>query len=92
MISRLCRLSEKVTTSGESLLPVQEQLLIEGRIALQMLCGNVALNALENIRCRREAVGAAPGKILVPPLGLNAENKWAPCLWAVTAGVATSTS
>jgi FkbM family methyltransferase len=38
------------------------------RIVYQMLCGNVALNALDNVLVYNYAVGRAPGAITVPPV------------------------
>ena len=38
------------------------------RIVYQMLCGNIALNALDNVFAHNTAVGRAPGSISVPPV------------------------
>ena|SRR5713226_5117790 len=38
------------------------------RRLFQMLCGNVALNALENVHCYQRCVGSVSSEILVPPL------------------------
>ena len=38
------------------------------RFIHQMLCGNVALNALRNVRALHAAAGAEPGSITVPPI------------------------
>jgi len=38
------------------------------RLLFQMLCGNVALNALANVRAHPYAVGRAPGTVRVPVL------------------------
>ncbi|HTL26025.1 MAG TPA: FkbM family methyltransferase [Burkholderiales bacterium] len=38
------------------------------RLAFQMLCGNVALNGLENVRAYQAALGASSGEIQVPGL------------------------
>jgi FkbM family methyltransferase len=36
------------------------------RLLFQMICGSLALNAVTNVFCMNEALGAAPGKIAVP--------------------------
>jgi FkbM family methyltransferase len=36
------------------------------RLLFQMICGSLALNAMTNVFCMNEAVGAAPGKVAVP--------------------------
>jgi FkbM family methyltransferase len=36
------------------------------RLLFQMICGSLALNAITNVFCMNEAVGAAPGKVAVP--------------------------
>jgi FkbM family methyltransferase len=36
------------------------------RLLFQMICGSLALNAVTNVFCMNEAVGAAPGKLAVP--------------------------
>src|SRR5262249_40563429 len=36
------------------------------RVVFQLLCANVALNALSNVRTQQAAVGKAPGTITVP--------------------------
>jgi FkbM family methyltransferase len=36
------------------------------RLLFQMICGSLALNAVTNVFCMNEAVGAAPGKVAVP--------------------------
>jgi FkbM family methyltransferase len=41
------------------------------RQVFQMLCGNVALNSLDNVHCLNQAVGSEPGKIPVPRLDYN---------------------
>jgi FkbM family methyltransferase len=38
------------------------------RIIYQMLCGNIALNAIDNIIAHNSAVGCATGSITVPPV------------------------
>jgi FkbM family methyltransferase len=38
------------------------------RMVFQMLCANLALNALPNVHARQAALGAAAGSIVVPPL------------------------
>lgn len=41
------------------------------RQVFQMLCGNVALNSLDNVHCLNRAVGSKPGEIPVPRLDYN---------------------
>jgi FkbM family methyltransferase len=36
------------------------------RILFQSLCGNMALNSIPNVFCFQQAVGSAPGQIIVP--------------------------
>lgn len=36
------------------------------RLAFQMLCGNIAINCLTNVRCMQQAVGDAPGQTNAP--------------------------
>ncbi|HEY2413449.1 MAG TPA: FkbM family methyltransferase [Pirellulaceae bacterium] len=43
------------------------------RALFQVLCGNMALNSITNVECRREALGEKPGKIRVPPLDYSQE-------------------
>jgi FkbM family methyltransferase len=38
------------------------------RRLFQMLCGNIALNGLENVFCHAQAVGDTPGEIAIPQL------------------------
>lgn len=38
------------------------------RLVFQMLCGNVALNSLDNVHCLNKAVGRSPGRIGIPKL------------------------
>jgi FkbM family methyltransferase len=38
------------------------------RRLFQMLCGNVALNGIENVVCHARAVGDAPGEVAIPQL------------------------
>jgi FkbM family methyltransferase len=38
------------------------------RIVFQMLCGNIALNALDNVFVHNSGVGSAPGSITVPSI------------------------
>ena len=40
------------------------------------LCGNVALNALDQVRCQQSAVGDSPGQIQVPELDYSRENNF----------------
>lgn len=46
------------------------------RIVFQTLCANVALNSLTNVHCFQEAVGAAPGTAIVPPIDYRQENNF----------------
>ena len=46
------------------------------RIPFQILCGNVALNELGNVRALPQAVGAAAGKIKIPPLDYAGRNNF----------------
>ena len=46
------------------------------RIVFQTLCANVALNGCANVYARQEAVGAAPGEILVPFLPPTQRNNF----------------
>lgn len=41
------------------------------RLVFQMLCGNVALNSLDNVHCLNKAVGKAAGRIAIPKLDYN---------------------
>jgi FkbM family methyltransferase len=43
------------------------------RALFQVLCGNMALNSITNVECRREALGEKAGKIRVPPLDYSQE-------------------
>jgi len=38
------------------------------RRLFQMLCGNIALNALDNVSCHQQAVGRASGSVSIPKL------------------------
>lgn len=38
------------------------------RLIYQMLCGNVAINALLNVTCVNAVVGASPGEVTIPTL------------------------
>jgi FkbM family methyltransferase len=46
------------------------------RIIYQTLCGNMALNSIQNAYCFHAAVGAAPGHIVVPQLDFNRSNNF----------------
>jgi FkbM family methyltransferase len=46
------------------------------RVIFQLLCANVALNELFNVRTFASAVGSRPGSIKVPPLNYAAENNF----------------
>jgi len=46
------------------------------RVIFQTLCANVTLNSLLNVDCRWQAVGAAPGTLLVPSLDYEKENNF----------------
>jgi FkbM family methyltransferase len=46
------------------------------RILFQILCGNVALNELDNVRALPVAVGRAAGRIRVPPLDYRGTNNF----------------
>lgn len=46
------------------------------RIVFQTLCANLALNSRTNTFCRQEALGDAPGSLVVPPLNYDAENNF----------------
>jgi len=42
----------------------------------QMLCGNVALNALTNVRCFPYALGADHGEVRIPPIDFGKEDNF----------------
>lgn len=46
------------------------------RIVFQTLCANMALNGRTNVHCEPEAVGEAPGHIVVPLLDYNSEQNF----------------
>lgn len=46
------------------------------RTVYEILCANMALNGRRNVRCRCEALGAAPGEIFVPTLNYDAESNF----------------
>lgn len=46
------------------------------RIVHQLLCANVALNDLVNVRCLHAAAGAAPGEIRVPHIDYARDNNF----------------
>lgn len=41
------------------------------RIVFQTLCANVALNSLTQVVARQQAVGEAPGSLMIPPINPN---------------------
>lgn len=46
------------------------------RICFQTLCANLAVNSIPNVAARQEAVGNAPGSIVVPVLDFGKENNF----------------
>ena len=46
------------------------------RVIFQLLCANLALNGLFNVRTHHAAAGRQPGSLLVPPLDYRAENNF----------------
>lgn len=46
------------------------------RIVYQMLCGNIALNALDNVFAHHAAAGRAAGSIMVPPVDYAAQGNF----------------
>jgi FkbM family methyltransferase len=46
------------------------------RILFQVLCANLALNSIPNVRCLQQAVGAAAGTIAVPWIDYMSENNF----------------
>ena len=46
------------------------------RLAFQLLCGNVALNALTNVVCRHAAAGDKAGHVMVPALDPRVERNF----------------
>jgi FkbM family methyltransferase len=46
------------------------------RVIFQLLCANVALNGLFNVRTYQMGVGTAPGTLVVPPLDYAAEHNF----------------
>jgi len=46
------------------------------RVIFQLLCANVALNSLFNVRTYQAAAGRAAGTLMVPPLDYAAENNF----------------
>jgi FkbM family methyltransferase len=46
------------------------------RVVHQMLCGNIALNALDNVAALRMALGKQVGEILVPPMDYSKVNNF----------------
>lgn len=47
------------------------------RLLYYMLCGNVALNNIENVICHQKAVGKVSGTMSIPELDINANNTFA---------------
>ncbi|MGH6976862.1 MAG: FkbM family methyltransferase [Stellaceae bacterium] len=56
------------------------------RIIHQILCANVALNALPNVVTHQACIGRAAGTVLVPPLNYGAENN----IGGLTLGASTA--
>lgn len=46
------------------------------RIVFQTLCANVALNSLPNVECVHAALGAKPGKVLIPDIDYGVEGNF----------------
>ena len=46
------------------------------RLVFQLLAGNIAINSLENVDCRRACVGAQDGEAVVPALNPGVEHNW----------------
>lgn len=46
------------------------------RIIHQLLCANLALNAVTNVRAMHTALGAEPGRITIPPIDYDAEGNF----------------
>lgn len=46
------------------------------RVVFQTLCANIAINSLTNVECFQQAVGEAPGVLLVPPLDYTQDNNF----------------
>jgi FkbM family methyltransferase len=63
-------LTKMVTPSG-TVIAFEPQ-----RVIYQMLCGNVALNGLENVSTLMAALGKAPGSITVPPMNYRQRNNF----------------
>src|SRR5919108_1190571 len=55
-------LAKQVTASGV-VFAIEPQ-----RLTFQLLCANVALNALVNVKCENAAAGSDPGRTLIPAL------------------------
>ena len=47
------------------------------RLAFQLLCGNVAINCLTNVRCLQKAAGASDGTVAVPALSPHESRNFA---------------
>lgn len=60
-------LAKKVTSSG-LVIAFEPQ-----RLTFQMLCGNVALNALTNVLCQNVVVSDTPGSVIIPTLDPTVE-------------------
>jgi len=46
------------------------------RNAYYTLCGNIAINSLQNVRCHQQAIGNVVGTILVPELNTELTTNW----------------
>ena len=46
------------------------------RVVFQTLCANVAINSFTNVECYQQAVGEAPGTLLVPSLDYTQDNNF----------------
>jgi FkbM family methyltransferase len=46
------------------------------RIVFQILCGNVALNELDNVRALPHAVGRSPGRTKIPPINYGGRSNF----------------
>lgn len=80
LLRRLCKPADVVVDVGANIgadtVPLARHLGGGGaivafepqRLVFQMLCANVALNGLANVRCLWQAVGSAAGHVVVPPI------------------------
>lgn len=46
------------------------------RVVFQTLCANLALNSVAHVDCRQQAVGAAAGEVVVPPIDYHREGNF----------------